>query len=475
MGEEAVEKNSTTVEKKPKKLSVSKVLKSMVMLLIITYVLSVLFGRRSGAVTTAKLMSWSVDNAYVTGDKSKLLFRNPVNLLMKGSIGGSGFLRKIWEVEIFRSTPHTDLYVGDVDGDGVNEVVSNYDNRLVVIDGGNPSYITLPYNPPYYFVDVYGLYDVNDDGKMEILLLLHYQMSELGFAFVDHQGNVVVERTGLKTNVMNVYDVVFTDVGGSKAVVFMHESGISAYNLDGQLIYDVEVSISGYEFTRMAIADVNGDDVPELVFTGGSGVYVYRLSDGSEISYKFLGYDVVSLSVGDVDGDGVNEIVTSGLMDDTGKDEWVVLKGNEIVWRAEAMGGNTIDLQAIIADVDGDGSNEVITYESTYLVCRSKTGDVKWYLDLGDYVYRAACAGDLNGDGKLEIVVMTYDTLYIVSGDGLVISYEVLDEGNGYYTLTGVSPVVDDVDGDGMLEIVVDYMVYIPDTGTDIYKAVAYE
>lgn len=463
-------------EEKPKKVKISKVFKGLmtaIMLVVILNILSALYGRRAEARPQPQAMklTWDVDYAYVS-EEPKKLYRNPVNLVMKGSMTTP---RVLWVTEIGRETPSTDLYVGDVDGDGMSEVVSNHGNNLVIIKNGQVSSVQLSYSPAYHYIDVAGLYDVNGDGRKEILLLLWSADEKIGFAIVDHQGNIIVEKTNLKSEIRGVYDVVLTKVGDAQAVIFLHDSGVSAYTLDGQAIYDVELWISAYGFTRLAIGDINGDGLDELVFPSGGGVYALRLSDGQQLFYKFLGYDIVAVSLGDVDGDGVPEIVTGGIMDDTGKEEWVVLKGNTIYWRAESMGGYTQEYPVIIEDVDGDGDKEVITYESTYLVCRSNTGEVKWYIELGDWVHRSACAGDLNNDGKLEIVAMTYDTFFIVRGDGVVLYSDVIEDGNGYYSLDGVSPVIDDVDGDGRLELVIDYEVFDSQTSTTYYKAVAYD
>lgn len=80
-----------------------------------------------------------------------------------------------------------------------------------------------------------------------------------------------------------------------------------------------------------------------------------------------------------------------------------------------------------------------------------------------DCVYSAPALGDIDGDGLLEVIVGTYrypeeiggegeGKVYAWNGDGSLVSGWPLTLGTGYYAYS--SPALGDIDGDGKLEVV---------------------
>lgn len=130
------------------------------------------------------------------------------------------------------------------------------------------------------------------------------------------------------------------------------------------------------------------------------------------------------------------------------------------------QGGNIIDVTAApaVADLDGDGKKEILfqSYDGhLYAVRYTEVPEQRllWKFSFAETGARFASepvVGDLNGDGRPEILFTTYETM---SGKGALI---VLDaDGKLLFrtTLPGrgamAAPTVADINGDGEMEIVI--------------------
>jgi hypothetical protein len=189
-------------------------------------------------------------------------------------------------------------------------------------------------------------------------------------------------------------------------------------------------------------------------------------------------------SIGDVDGDGTNDVVFGG-------EDGIVRvfrSGNFAtpLWQSAAVPATppgcraqstptAVDSMATIADVDGDGANEVIAgMGSTYrpgqnggLVVFNRNGSVKWKWNgaidvfnvftgggkdgLCEGVISAPAVGDVDGDGDADVVFGSWDHR-IVALDGRTgaalggFPYDIFD------TIWS-SPALFDIDSDGVMEI----------------------
>lgn len=102
-----------------------------------------------------------------------------------------------------------------------------------------------------------------------------------------------------------------------------------------------------------------------------------------------------------------------------------------------------------IADIDGDGKNEVLIAREEKLVCFGSDGAIKWTFDHAGRVWASPIVADLRGDAKLEIVFAAREQIYMLDAAGQPLSGfpvswedEIRSLGAG------------DVDGDGKLDIV---------------------
>lgn len=249
-----------------------------------------------------------------------------------------------------------------------------------------------------------------------------------------------------------------------------------------------------------ALADVNGDGIMEVVFGSDDHmVYAVRGNDGT-VAWNFLtdGPMRSSPAVADVNGDGICEVIF-GCEDST----VYALNGvdGRVVWAAKCDG--PIRSAPAIGDIDCDGRVEVVvaTYDSCLHAIDAQTGELIWQSThrgekSGALVQSSPCLVDIDGDGRMEVVtgsasnhILVFDSdgsLRIrkefeppsfnasiaaadINGDRKVELVACADNGAVYVmnpecetlwsrvvgTRIRSSPVLGDVNGDGMMEILV--------------------
>jgi hypothetical protein len=213
-----------------------------------------------------------------------------------------------------------------------------------------------------------------------------------------------------------------------------------------------------------AVADLDGDGVPEIVAVSKDGwLYAWHrdgtpLLAGTDGKVKQVGaWTQTTPALADLDGDGHREIVVAGstgflyVLRDDGSD----FPG----WPRNLF--KLSHSSPAIGDVDGDGHPEIVVTSELDFVHVFRTDGTElpgWPKqapmdspDLGP----SPALGDLDGDGKLEIAVVAVQNpfpltkLYVYDWQGNVVLQKNLDLN------TQSSPILADVDGDGSTDIVV--------------------
>ena|GEM_PF-1162414 len=227
---------------------------------------------------------------------------------------------------------------------------------------------------------------------------------------------------------------------------------VHARRADGTELPGWPVSLWGDVRSKPAVGDVDGDGRLEVVAGDDAGmVWVIEASGAVAPGWPRLTGGAVRAGVvlTDLDDDGDLDVL-AGSYDDrvyawTGD-------GRTIAGWPAAPGGEPRYATPAVADLDGDGRIEVVVGHSGGLTCLEHDGSVKWQVAAGNIDWSSPAIGDVDHDGKLEVVAGSSNSnVYLVEANGLVV--------NGWPRATGggisASPALADLDGDGALEIVV--------------------
>ncbi|MEV6375123.1 FG-GAP repeat domain-containing protein [Micromonospora musae] len=219
--------------------------------------------------------------------------------------------------------------------------------------------------------------------------------------------------------------------------------------------------------------DVNGDgrdDIVTFAHSNTGDVYV-ALSNGSAFGGGQKWHDWFAPgaeigAVGDVDGDGRDDLVA--FTHNPAGDVYVALSTGTSFGPGQKWHEffSPFGEYPAVGDVDGDGRDDLITFTqgpasaADVIVARS-TGTAfgasqKWH-DLFAVGSELPRVGDVNGDGKDDIVTFTCNAdadVYAATSTGTSFAGTTV-KWNDFFCLTGEFPYLGDFDGDGRDDIVV--------------------
>jgi hypothetical protein len=206
--------------------------------------------------------------------------------------------------------------------------------------------------------------------------------------------------------------------GGPHVKVFDADTGAEVYSF-----FAYDASFRGG--VRVAVGDVNGDGVPDIVTTPGPGggphVKVFSGADLSVLA-SFFAYDSsfrsgANVAVGDLDADGVAEVVTGAApgggshvrsfhIRRGGAEQLGGPLGSFFAFGAEFAGG----VNVAVGDYDGVAGDEIIVGAATQspeIKVFGRDGTVLAGFLAFDVarVGITVAAGDVDGDGRADIVV----------------------------------------------------------------------
>ena len=245
----------------------------------------------------------------------------------------------------------------------------------------------------------------------------------------------------------------------------------------------------GYKAVSVAIGDVNGDGRADLVVANQcqsssncNGVVSVLLGNGdgtfqAPVSYSSGGYEATSVAIGDVNGDGHADLVVANQCQSSSNCNGAVsvLLGNgDGTFQAPVSysSGGYYALSVAVGDVNGDGRADLVVanwYQSNgingSLGVLLGNGDGTFqspvsYSSGGLYAYSVAI-GDVNGDGHADLVVAnecqsngdcSSGAVSVLLGNGDGTFQSAASYSAGY---DAYSVAIGDVNGDGHADLVV--------------------
>jgi hypothetical protein len=391
-----------------------------------------------------------------------------------------------FELELIYKTDHINFpidqrcaaYVGDLDGDGIPEIVSKDPNRARLqifsgATGASVQSIAIGGNHPFSQV---ALADVDRNGSGDIFVMENTVLARYEFG-----SNTAVWKTGTNiganVNVASPQVADFDNDGIPEVYVrnriFSSQTGSRLVNGSGNVgAYGTNNNGDSWPiaFDLFQQGDARpgggtfGAEADGLEFIAGNEVYLVDLGNSPVDNGSMTR---VSRVTGTNIGDGFTSIAD---LDNDGEMDIVVLDGGRIyAWnpRTQTQIGTTYDIPSTnsggrinIGDFDGDGQVEIGTAgRNRYVVLEYVPGAgngslaVKWQkTGLDDGSQRTGSTlFDFDGDGSMEVVYSEEGNLFIYRGsDGQELTRIPSEAG----TRTEY-PLVADVNGDGAAEIIV--------------------
>ena len=284
---------------------------------------------------------------------------------------------------------------------------------------------------------------------------------------VDHFTTFVIASTnentgGVSTAAGGPYNLIATAAkdGGPQ---------VGVYNKDGQLLstwfaYPADLRLGMEAFA----ADLDGNGEVEVVTypTQGFPSQVRVFDKNGTVLSQFFAYDPgykdgINVTALDLDGDGAVEIITSPAAN-AAADVRTYDRNGTLLGQFNAYGdGYTLGAGVAAADLNGDGTGEIVTYP------QSGSGQVRVFNSGGSVLAQFNTYGDtyrnginltmadMDGDGTVEIITGTKNTVpqvktFDANGGLLNQFYGYAETFQG-----GVVPQVGDVDADGESELVI--------------------
>jgi len=367
----------------------------------------------------------------------------------------------------------TDVAVGDVDGDGRNEVVLSSGHVFEVGKQG----VVAEWGFPLGFGEKIALADIDDDGKDEVVGENYYSLSTF---------DVELGATKYTIRDYNSYGITAlyladVDGDGDKEILYGDQEVGYVHALDGLTGVELwRIRNTDYAVTGMFVGDVDHDDRMEIVWSAGHGTWVgpnrLHVNDLETLVQEYVSVHLDgpfhALDIGDVDNDGKQEIVTVSLRSNGGLKGGIlsIFDANtyEKKYQSDVSPLNDSDYFDIFAgthtmrigDVDNDGKNEIVValgWEGDGVIyvldgVTKATKNVYRYSYPSIREIHSLVLADIDNDGATEIIVGSDLYIYVIDGSTGKIEWQTPNLGYkwGYVLYLKVA----NVDSDSALEII---------------------
>ena len=370
--------------------------------------------------------------------------------------------------------PMRGVALADLNGDGADEIILCHNEEINVVDGqGHVLWTqTLAGGMAQYSAAVG---DINNDGILEIVVLTAYGNARGGINVFDASGNVLLSQVTNNNPLIcapvladinndGELEIIFNGRGKASASI---SAGIHVWNLQGEELEGFPFEMPSTPAFTPTLADIDGDGFLELFTATTSALYcvshtgeeLYTIDSQEAYKYSYQSPLVVDLDgngnwslVGACHGDNPNHYVRDAQTGEyhagwpkpvsswtysaptvvKNDDEYAIFMGmsgqGEVFYQYDMNGnvapGFPLNLSAgiegfiSVADIDGDGENEIIT---DFNLMEGDLGYIRaWEMDgtevtegfplrpQGLSYMNGANLGDIDGDGQLDLVTLTY-------------------------------------------------------------------
>lgn len=293
------------------------------------------------------------------------------------------------------------MWIGDIDGDDVNEVIAT-DSRTSVY--------SLKENNGAYEMDWAYPFAMPSDGNIKQVLLVNLDNDDKDEILVvtDHGLSLIENKVSLATTLLDHDDYISTaaiadlDNDGDLEIVLVTQDSdyTSDKTLEVRTLPDAELLFSTAigDVRDVEIGNTDNDDALEIVLNTG---LIYDGATYNNEWYSSTAFADGAIAVGDFNNDGIEEIVGAARWGDV-----IVFSAVSKSQLASFDNFNTCDV--IAANIDGDAADEVILGDCQWGAIHAydlgtSALEQKWSIDMIEHGSHSIAVGDSDNDGNVEV------------------------------------------------------------------------
>ena len=338
--------------------------------------------------------------------------------------------------------------------------------------------------------------DVDGDGYLDLIVVNGENgvTSELNsYVYWGGPEGLTGERVEFPT--VGAYDVATMDLNGDGRLDIVFPSAwVDHHNPGRPLLLRVfsqtgprqfedaseKFELNGIGATSVAIGDLNGNGKPDMVvanyrkeFEYDTDSYIYWGTEGGfdkQAPFLLPTHYVMQVLLADLNNNGQKDIIFTG-----GNQVWVYWNDKGVFTPdnrtiLEAEGFSTMfcigAIRAVVDDLNGDGSNQLILATAAGVEIRS-ANDLQKVEKLLPLPYNSwVCTHDLNGDGRLELIASKYDNRVTYETESAIFWNSAEGFSEDRVTLLPTAGAMGcsagDLDGDGRPEVIFNNTMFGP-------------
>ncbi len=357
---------------------------------------------------------------------------------------------KVWEQFVPNSKIYATPLLADINGNGVTDVTVADSNGFVWSFDGSKGKEVFKIHTDGKIVASLAGQDITGDGVQDVSVC-----NALGIVTIINGNGKIVWKSNIDFDLGPISNrAVYSDLNQDDfpdLIVPSEDKGLVA--LDGKrgwALWNTENMMQGSAFVMPLVYDVNDDDQKDYVTATDAGQVIAFSANGERVWKLWEAFvDKVSYASPLIMDDVENPLVI--VASATGQVTAFIASNGRIAWQTEL--NQSFFASPVAADANQDKIKDIVlTAENGNIyILDSLTGDEIWSRALGRNIKATPALHDFNNDNMDDIVVATEtgDVFIIDMFRGRdLLAFEV-EHSEGYVA----SPLIGDVDGDGLLDI----------------------